>query len=152
MASCGTIETRQAKEFPFSVFVLLFLLLHALPAEGKVRSADKLHVKAAKFLPLVGLARSKQDPINHGHGAQYLYRPSRTAKFCIQKVRKWTAHLGFQFGRPGCTDGFMRNFQQKALLRVHSRRLRAGYFEQPGVEFIHPCSQNRNIVPGGLTQ
>ena len=39
-------------------------------------SADKLHVKAAKFLPLVGLARSKQDPINRGHGAQYLYRPS----------------------------------------------------------------------------
>ncbi len=38
-------------------------------------SADKLHVKAAKFLPLVGLARSKQDPINRGHGAQDLYRP-----------------------------------------------------------------------------
>ena len=35
-------------------------------------SADKLRVKAAKFLPLVGLARSKQDPINRGHGAQYL--------------------------------------------------------------------------------
>ena len=32
-------------------------------------------VKAAKILPLVGLARSKQDPINRGHGAQYLYRP-----------------------------------------------------------------------------
>ena len=27
-------------------------------------------VKAAKILPLVGLARSKQDPINCGHGAQ----------------------------------------------------------------------------------
>ena len=38
-------------------------------------SADKLHVKAAKFLPLVGLARSKQDLFNRGHGAQYLYRP-----------------------------------------------------------------------------
>ena len=35
-------------------------------------SADKLRVKAAKFLPLVGLARSKLDPINRGHGAQYL--------------------------------------------------------------------------------
>ena len=31
-------------------------------------------VKAAKILPLVGLARSKQDPISRGHGAQYLYR------------------------------------------------------------------------------
>jgi hypothetical protein len=30
---------------------------------------------AAKILPLVGLARSKQDPINRGHSAQYLYRP-----------------------------------------------------------------------------
>ncbi|EIE22539.1 hypothetical protein COCSUDRAFT_33311 [Coccomyxa subellipsoidea C-169] len=38
-------------------------------------SADKLHVKAATILPLVGLARSKQDPIIRGHGAQYLYRP-----------------------------------------------------------------------------
>ena len=27
------------------------------------------------ILPLVGHARSKQDPINRGHGAQYLYRP-----------------------------------------------------------------------------
>jgi hypothetical protein len=32
-------------------------------------------VKAAKILPLVGRARSKQDPINRGHGAQYLDRP-----------------------------------------------------------------------------
>ena len=32
-------------------------------------------VKAAKILPLDGLARSKQDAINRGHGAQYLYRP-----------------------------------------------------------------------------
>ena len=32
-------------------------------------------VKAAKILPLVGLASSKQDPINPGHVAQYLYRP-----------------------------------------------------------------------------
>ena len=31
--------------------------------------------KAAKILPLVRLARSKQDPINRGHGAQYQYRP-----------------------------------------------------------------------------
>ena len=30
-------------------------------------------VKAAKILPLDGLARSKQDPINRGHGAQYIY-------------------------------------------------------------------------------
>ena len=27
------------------------------------------------FLPHVGLARSNQDPVNRGHGAQYLYHP-----------------------------------------------------------------------------
>ncbi len=32
--------------------------------------ADNLHVKTATILPLVGLARSKQDSINHWHGAQ----------------------------------------------------------------------------------
>ncbi len=42
---------------------------------GKVRPADRLQLKAATILPLVGLARSKQDPIDRGHGAQYLYRP-----------------------------------------------------------------------------
>ncbi len=39
-------------------------VLHPAP-EGKVHAA-------AKFLPLVG---SKQDPMDRGHGAQYLYRP-----------------------------------------------------------------------------
>jgi hypothetical protein len=63
------------KHFTFGRLLLL-LLLHAIPAKrGKVRPADKLQVKAAKFLPLVGLARSKQDPINRGRDAQYLYRP-----------------------------------------------------------------------------
>ena len=38
---------------------------------GKVRPADKLQLKAAILIPLVGLARSKQDPINRGHGARY---------------------------------------------------------------------------------
>ncbi len=36
---------------------------------GKARPADKLQLKAAIIF------RSKQDPINRGHGAQYLYRP-----------------------------------------------------------------------------
>ena len=50
-----------------------YLIIHAIPAKrGKLRPADKLQVKAAKFLPLVGLARSRQDPINRGHGVQYL--------------------------------------------------------------------------------
>ena len=44
-----------------------------------MRLADKLQVKAAKCLPLVGLAKSKQDPINRGHGAQYLNCPPPAA-------------------------------------------------------------------------
>ncbi len=34
--------------------------------KGKVHPADKLQLKAAAILPLVGLATSKQDPINRG--------------------------------------------------------------------------------------
>ncbi len=44
-----------------------------------MRPADKLQVKAAIIPPLLGLARSKQDPINRGHGAQYLYCPPPAA-------------------------------------------------------------------------
>ncbi len=49
------------------------LLLHAFPAKRQGASCRQAAVKAATILPLVGLARSKQDPINRGHGAQYLY-------------------------------------------------------------------------------
>ena len=43
-------------------------------------------VKAAKILPLVGLARSKQHPINPGHGAQYLYPPPPAgAMVCLEQ-------------------------------------------------------------------
>jgi hypothetical protein len=56
--------------------IIIIIILLAIPAKrGKVRPADKLQVKAAKCLPLVGLARSKHDPINRGHGAQYMNRP-----------------------------------------------------------------------------
>ncbi len=34
-----------------------------------------LQFKAATIRPLLGLARSKQDPINRGQGAQHLFRP-----------------------------------------------------------------------------
>ena len=47
-------------------------LLHTFPCLEARCVCRQAAVKAAKTLPLVGLARSKQDPIN---GAQYLYRP-----------------------------------------------------------------------------
>ena len=40
-----------------------------------MRPADRLQLKNAKFLPLVAFARFKQDPMNRGHGAEYMYRP-----------------------------------------------------------------------------
>ena len=55
-------------------------------------SADKLHAKAAQILPLVGLARSKKHPINRGHGARYLYRPTRpmlaSARTCCPNLSR----------------------------------------------------------------
>ncbi len=57
---------------------LLAHIISCIPAKKQGASADKLRVKAARILPLVGLARSKQDPINRGHCAQYLYCPAPT--------------------------------------------------------------------------
>ena len=58
-----------ANQDSFHCLLLSIIILRALNAKiGKVRPADKLQVKAAEFLPLVGLAGSKQDPINRGHG------------------------------------------------------------------------------------
>ncbi len=42
-----------------------------------MRPADKLQMKAATILSLVGLARSKQDPINCGHGRSIYSAPAR---------------------------------------------------------------------------
>ena len=53
----------------------MIIILTRFSCQRQGASADKLHVKAAKFPPLVELARFKQDPINRGRGAQYLYRP-----------------------------------------------------------------------------
>jgi hypothetical protein len=50
-----------------SIFIIINTRLSCLEARCVCRQAA---VKAAKILPLVGLARSTQDPINRGHGAQ----------------------------------------------------------------------------------
>ena len=54
---------------------VLLLLLHAFPAKRQGASCKQAAVKGCHNPPLVGLAISKQDPTNRGHGAQYLYRP-----------------------------------------------------------------------------
>ncbi len=67
------LQTRQPRQVRVFVYCHYYHTLF-LP-RGKVRPADKLQLKAATILPLVGLARSMHHPINRGHGAQYLYRP-----------------------------------------------------------------------------
>ena len=52
-------------------------------------------VKAAKILPLDGLARSKQDPINRGHGAQYLYRPPSAGANGIKYMHDISYHCHY---------------------------------------------------------
>ncbi len=56
--------------------------------KGKVRPADKLQLKAATILPLVGLARSKQDPINRVHSAHCFYRPPPAGARTIRKAKR----------------------------------------------------------------
>ena len=51
--------------------IVILIIITCFSCRRQGASADKLHVKAAKFLPFVGLARSKQDPTSRGHGAQY---------------------------------------------------------------------------------
>ena len=48
-------------------------------------SCRQAAVKAAKFRPLVRLARSKQDPINRGHGAQFLHSPPPARAKCQKR-------------------------------------------------------------------
>ncbi len=64
----------------YHCYYMLFL------PKGKVRPADKLQMKAATILPLAGLARSKQDAMNRGHGAQYLYRPPPAKASWLQSI------------------------------------------------------------------
>ena len=80
-----------------SLFIVIIYYTLFLP-RGKVRPADKLQLKAATILPLVGLARSKQDPINRGHGAQYLYRPpaSRGRVFVYSELFKGLITSGYR--------------------------------------------------------
>ena len=85
----GRHRIHHEQVWPRLLSLLLLLLLNAIPAKrGKVRPADKLQVKAAKFLPLVELARSKQDPVNRLAWCSVVapapasQGPARTNKFC----------------------------------------------------------------------
>ena len=55
--------------------------------KGKVRPADKLQLRAAKILPLVGLARSKQNANNCGHSAQYYTAPRQPEDISMKCIK-----------------------------------------------------------------
>ncbi len=56
-----------------SIIIVVFDVTSFSLPRGKVRPADELQtLKIATILPLVGVARSKQEPINRRHGAHYL--------------------------------------------------------------------------------
>ena len=84
---CHPAQRALTSEYSLDTTLKLTFVIHyyysccytLFPPRGKVNPADSLQLKAATnnsvILHLDGLARCKQDSINHGHGAQYLYRP-----------------------------------------------------------------------------
>ncbi len=65
-----------------------------------------------QFYPLLALARSKQDPINRGHGAQYLYRPAPASRTQPEQAS---------------------NHDRKSLIKSTSHALRGETFGQDGI-------------------
>ncbi len=79
------LETRLTRDESAYYYYMLFL------PRGKVRPADKPQVKDATMLPVVRLARSKQDPINPGYGAQYINRSPPAGASLIKSVNSVAA-------------------------------------------------------------
>ena len=67
----GALSALQAHTVTSKTFNLIIVIKRFSCQSRQGAAADKLQVKAVKVLPLVGHARSKQDPINRGHGAQH---------------------------------------------------------------------------------
>ncbi len=101
-------------------------------------------VKAAKFLPLDGLARSKQGPINHGHGAQYLYRPPPAgAKNTPDEIRgKWHA-----WGAAGRNDMNLHQTPEYQIRRVKLIKKHLKAPMKPGRSSLAaPCESERGVT------
>ncbi|KAK9915861.1 hypothetical protein WJX75_005370 [Coccomyxa subellipsoidea] len=80
-------------------------------------SQDKLQVKAAKFLPLVGLARSKQDPINPVHmlcTLTFTGKKSRTSEWWdqLRTHRRAVSTMDEVFAAASGDPGFERGHDQ----------------------------------------
>ena len=75
-----------------SIIVITITCFSCLEARCVSRQAA---VKAAKILPLVGLAGSKQDPVNRGHGAQSYTAPRQPGPllFALCKLQEGSITL-----------------------------------------------------------
>ena len=89
--------------------------------------------KAAKILPLVGLARSKQDPINCGHSPQCLYRPPPAG---ANMVGRFTTNPGQHADWPASVQNPSHPFYRSTYSIHESTALQA--FEQ-----FHHCFRRR---------
>ena len=88
-------------------------------------------VKAANILTLVGLAKSKQDPINRGHGAQYFYRPTpggATQNEISQVTDFWRVCMPPRSSHAGAGCRFL---QTLAKMTAHACMLQACALLQP---------------------
>ena len=90
--------------------------------------AHKLQVKVAKITPLDGLTRSKQDPINPGHGAWYFDWPPQidTEKKCLCRRCRRHGTIKCLFEKVGPT--FPSSLALKAL---KSSLARSGSISSP---------------------
>ena len=85
-----------------SEIVMIYHNYTLILPERQGESADKLHAKAAKFLPFIGLARSKRGLINRGHGAN-LYRPPPAGDLTLTAICCLKRHISNK-----CTVGAKR--------------------------------------------
>ena len=108
------------------------------------------------YLPLDGLARSKQDPINRGQGAQYLYRPPPAGANLEYSPAQNLSACTSKWGRQHCLG-------HTAMLLSHAGRpvveIRCGLHQKGGfisdpsnkrkIGACHYASQDSSPEPGG---
>ena len=81
----------------FSFYCTLYL------PKGKVRPADRLQIKAASIPPFAGLAKSKQDPLNHRRSCARYYtiplQPGQcrvtSPQICFKRIFKLRAYPNY---------------------------------------------------------
>ena len=107
LALCSLQRLQGTQPEIIVIIIISNIVLLVFPAKKEVVYADKLQVKAALILHLLD-ARSKQDPIDRGHGARYLYRalPARASNEYQLRI-----HII-------CEAAFLLYFDARSCIRV----------------------------------